>query len=76
MERGLIRKDLANCMLEKEEIGLLTEDNYIKIDDVLTIIDRIEVKVNVLREELMLYRNLSEINTIYEMAFDLGNELY
>jgi len=76
MARGLIRKDLANFILEKDEIALLEEHSYIRISDVLTIIDSIEIKVNEIREELMQYKNLSEINAIYQMAFDLGDDLY
>lgn len=42
----------------------------------MSIINEIENDVNEIRDELAKYKNLTEINDIYEMAKYLGEQLY
>jgi len=52
------------------------EDGKVNLEDVLTIIEIIENEVNLIKDMLQDYTNLTEINTIYKLVEELSSKLY
>jgi len=52
------------------------EDGKVNLEDALTIIEIIENEVNLIKDMLEEYTNLTEIKTIYKLLEELSNKLY
>jgi len=52
------------------------EDGKVNLEDALTIIEIIENEVNLIKDMLEEYTNLTEIKTIYKLVEELSNKLY
>lgn len=74
MARREFRNTLESCIVEIDDIDSKYE--YININDVLNILDNIEQEVNKIRDGLSSYKNLTEINDIYERVDKLSDKLY
>jgi hypothetical protein len=74
MAVGEFRKDLDKCVIDNEHID--QREDYIALDDAKNILDLIETDIEEIKSQLDNYRNLTEINEIYEMVDKLKDKLY
>ena len=52
------------------------EDGKVNLEDALTIIEIIENEVNLIKDMLEEYTNLTEIKTIFKLVEELSSKLY
>jgi len=53
-----------------------SEDNKVHITEAIDILDVIEQDVNLIKDMLQDYTNLTEINTIFKLVEELSEKLY